>query len=65
MQCFTKLKLCTVLAVHKGIGSPEVFKERVGVVLKDMVQWALLVVGRQLNWMILEVFSNLNDSMVL
>ena len=28
-------------------------------------QWVILVVGEQLDYMILEVFSNLNDSMIL
>ena len=28
-------------------------------------QWVILVVGGQLDYMILEVFSNLNDSMIL
>ncbi len=53
-----------------GMGCPgsgrslslEVFKERVGVVMRDVVQWAALVLGGQLQWMILEVFSNLGDS---
>lgn len=40
--------------------SPEVFKE--DVVLRDMVQWAIPAVGGWLDWTILEVFSNLHDS---
>jgi len=43
----------------------EVFKKHPVVVLRDMVWWEILVVGGQLNWMILEVFSNLCDSMIL
>ena len=42
-----------------------VFKERLDVVLKDMVQWVTLVVGGWLGLMILEGFSNLNDSVIL
>ena len=34
-------------------------------VLKDMVWWEVLVVGGQLDQMILEVFSNLGDPMIL
>jgi len=45
--------------------SVEVFKKKVDVVCRDMVYWATLVVGEWLDWMILEVFSNLNDSMLL
>lgn len=43
----------------------DVFKKCSDVVLRDMVKWEILVVGEQLDWMILEVFSNLGDSMVL
>ena len=32
-----------------------------GVVLKDVVQWVILVIGGLLDWMTLEVFSNLGD----
>lgn len=45
--------------------SLEVFKNCVDVVLRDMIQWEISVVGRQLDWIILEVFSNLGDSMIL
>lgn len=45
--------------------SLEVSKERVDVVFRDVVYWAILVVGGQLDWIILEVFSNINDSMTL
>jgi len=38
---------------------------RLNVVHGDTVYWAILVVGGQLDKMILEVFSNLNDSMIL
>ena len=50
-----------------GGGAPSlgVFKERLEVVLRNMVQWVTLVVGEQLDQVILEVFSNLNDSMIL
>lgn len=39
--------------------------EIMDVALKDMVQMAILVVGGQLDKIILEVFSNLDDSMLL
>jgi len=42
-----------------------VFKERLEVVLRDMAYWVMLVVGGWLDQMILEVFSSLNDSMIL
>ena len=45
--------------------SLEVFKKHLDIVMRDMVYWEILVIGRQLDWMILEVFSNLGDSMIL
>ena len=45
--------------------SLEVLKNHLDVVLRDMVQWGILVVGGQLDWMILEVFSHLGDSLQL
>ena len=42
----------------------KVFKEHLDIVLRDMVYWEILVVGGWLDWMILEVFSNLGDSMI-
>jgi len=39
----------------------EVFKERIDVLLRDMVKWEPLVMGGWLDW----VFSNLSDSMIL
>ena len=42
-----------------------VLKERLDVVLRDMVYWELLVMGGWLGWVILWVFSNLGDSMIL
>jgi len=42
-----------------------VFKERVDVVLRDMVLREPLVMGGWLDWMILWVFYNLSDSMIL
>mgnify|MGYP001856087907 CR=1 FL=1 len=36
----------------------------VDVVLRDMVWWAILAMGGWLDKMILEVFFNLNDSMI-
>lgn len=44
--------------------SLEVLEKCVDVALKDKVQWALLVVGGQLFYMILQVFSSLNDFMI-
>lgn len=43
----------------------EVFKERVDEVLRDMVYWAVLLVGIQLDKMISQVFSGLNDLVIL
>ena len=43
----------------------EMFKKPRDVALRDVVYWAVSVVGRQLNLMISEVFSILNDSMIL
>ena len=42
--------------------SLEVYKKCVDEVLRDMVQWAIPAVGGWLDWTILEVFSNLHDS---
>jgi len=44
--------------------SMEVFRKRSDVVIWDVVQWEILVVGGWLDWMILEVFSNLGNSMI-
>jgi len=44
--------------------SLEMFKKHLDVVLRDMVQWEILVVGGWLDWMLLEVFSNFGDSMI-
>ena len=38
---------------------------RVHVALRDTIQWAILVVGGRLDMMILKVFFNLNDSVIL
>ena len=35
------------------------------VVLRDVVYWEILMIGEQLDWMILEVFSNFGNSMIL
>ena len=40
----------------------DVFKKHLVVVLKDMVEWGTLVIGEWLDWMTLEVFSNIGDS---
>jgi len=42
----------------------QVFKKCLGVVLRDMAQWGILVAGGWLDWKILEVFSNLGDSVI-
>ncbi len=44
--------------------SLEVFKKHLDVVVGDMDEWAVLAVRGQLDWMILEVFFNLNDPMI-
>ena len=45
--------------------SLEVFKKHLDVVVGDMDEWAVLAVRGQLDWMILEVFFNLNNPMIL
>ena len=42
-----------------------VFKERLDAVLRDMVWREPLVMGGWLDWMILWVFSNLSDSVIV
>ena len=51
--------------VVAGLPSMVIFKNPVDVVIRDMVQWSILVAGRQLIYMISEVLSNLNDSVIL
>jgi len=43
----------------------EVFKKHLGVVLMEVIYCGILVVGAHLDWLILEVFSNLGDSVIL
>jgi len=43
----------------------EAFKKHSDVVLRNMAYWEILVIGGQLNWMILEIFSSLGDSIIL
>lgn len=50
---------------HKGSLKSQEGKEHVDVALKDTVWGAVLVVGRLLDQIFLEVFSNLTDFMVL
>ena len=45
--------------------SLEVFKKCGDVALKEMFQWAILVVGGRLDLMNVEIFSSLNNSMIL
>ena len=45
--------------------SLEVFKKRVDVALWDMVLAGMGVMGGWVDFMILEIFSNLNGSMIL
>ena len=42
-----------------------VFKKYLDALQRDMVQWEVLVICGRLGWMILEVFSNLGDSIIL
>ena len=43
----------------------EMFKKCLDVVLRTWFNGEILVVGGRLNWMILEVFSSLGDSVIL
>lgn len=43
---------------------PSEHGRKVDVALRDVGQWAILVMGRWLGWMILEMFSNLNDAII-
>jgi len=43
----------------------ELLKKCVDVVVRGIFQWKILVIGGQLNWMILGVLCNLGDSMIL
>ena len=45
--------------------SLEVFKKHLDTVLRDVFYWEILVICGRLDWMILEVFLNLGDSMIL
>ena len=44
--------------------SLEVSKKHLDVVLGNMVWWEIFVIGGWVDWMILEVFSNLCDSIL-
>jgi len=48
-----------------GPPSLEVFKNHGDVVLRDMYYWPILAAGIWLDKVILEVFSKLNDFMIL
>ena len=43
----------------------ELLKKHLDAVLRDMAYWEILVIGGWLDWMILEVFSNPGDSVIL
>jgi len=45
--------------------SLEAIKKPVDVVLRNVIEWPLLMVCVRLDWKILKVFSNLSDSMIL
>ena len=45
--------------------SLQVFKKHLDVVLRDMVWWEILMIGEWSDWMILEVFSNVGNSLIL
>ena len=45
--------------------SLEVLKKQLDVALSDMVYWEILAMGGWLDWMILDIFSSLGDSMIL
>ena len=49
------------------VGSPslEVFQNHGDVAYGDIIQWEILVVDWWVDWMILEIFSSLSDSVVL
>jgi len=48
-----------------GVMVPGGIQEMFRVVLRNMVYWKILMIGNWLDWMIMEVFSNLGDSMIL
>jgi len=52
-------------SMHGGVTDQKTSKKHVDVVLRDMVNGKILVVGELLDWMILEESSNLGDSMIL
>lgn len=43
---------------------PSEYGRKMDVALRDVGQWAILVMGWWLGWMILEMFSNLNDATI-
>lgn len=45
--------------------SLEDFKKHLDIALRHTVLWEILVTGGWLDWMILEVISNLGDPMIL
>ena len=48
-----------------GVMVPGGIQEMFRAVLRNMVYWKILMIGNWLDWMIMEVFSNLGDSMIL
>lgn len=51
--------MCSSIAISLFL---EVFKK---CILRDMAWWAVLVVGGWLDYIILEIFSNLNDTLII
>ena len=57
VRCWNGLPRKVVVTIPGGA------EKTFNVVLRDMVYWEILLTGKWLHWMILDVFSNLGDSM--
>jgi len=59
VRCWNRLS-------REAVESPslEVLEKCLLVVLRNMVLWEILVISGWLEWLVLEVFSNLGDSML-
>ena len=64
VRLFNSTLILLLREVVKSL-SLQVFKNFGNVVCRDVASWAVLVVVGWLYWMILEVFSNLNVSMII